>query len=314
VSCEALKHMAAGDVQRQVTVAAWGPAFGYPHLTVFDGEQFADQGAEVPYETRSKVVVDAAPITRLGEVIDRAAAQFGVRSRDQRAISEQVPCVAFFREGDQAGMDGGSDRWQYAIRTADSEGSPSWTVRWSEITLEELVAARAEGLIDGDPLRPYFWPVIPQGTLADVASSIYATWALWEHYLSARETVGVARHVLERIRGGRRAVDDDREAWSEWLKRPQVLMPYLESIPRTTSQIATDTGISAAQLPELLLGIGYSLGEDGRWRFGDDPAAGLLRTGVLDIKRTGHGPEDIAEAASRVRALVEEAEQHEPPD
>jgi hypothetical protein len=297
----------------QVVVAAWGPAFGYPATPVFDGEQFSDQGAVLSYEARAKVVIDATLSTSLGEVIDDAAKQFGVLSRDERTVSEQVPCVAFFQEGDQAGMAGGPERWHYAVRTVDSMGSPSWAVRWSEMHLEELVTARSAGLIDGDPLRPYFWPVIPQGALADVASSIFATWAMWEHYLSARETVDIARRVLERIRGGMGAVDDDREAWARWLRRPQILMPYLDSTPRTTRQIAADTGISESQLPGLLFGMGYVIGQDGRWRPGDDPAAGVLREGVIDIKKLGHGPEDIAEAANRVRSLVEQAEQTQPP-
>jgi hypothetical protein len=136
---------------------------------------------------------------------------------------------------------------------------------------------------------------------------------MWEHYLSARETVGIARRVLERVRDGKRAVDDDREAWARWLKRPQILMPYLDTTPRTTRQIAADTEISESQLPGLLVGMGYAIGQDGRWRPSDDPAASVLRAGLIDIKKLGHGPDDLAEAANRVRSLVERAEQTQPP-
>lgn len=97
----------------------------------------------------------------LGELIDQAATEFGVFSRTERAISEQVPCVAFFQGGDQGGMAGGPARWNRAIRTVGADRSPPWPVRWSEIRLEELVDTSAAGLIDGDPLRPCFWPVIP---------------------------------------------------------------------------------------------------------------------------------------------------------
>jgi hypothetical protein len=295
----------------QVMVAAWGPAFGYPRMPVFDGEQFANQGPELEYNERAKVVVEATPSTTLGEIIDQAAMQFGVLSQNERTVSEQVPCVAFFQKGDQAGTEFTSDRWCRAIRTIDPLGSPSWTVRWSEISLKELVATSSAGLLDGDPLRPYFWPVIPQGNLAEVAVSIWMMWVFWEHYLSARETVGIAKRILERIRCGKTAVEENHEAWRRWLRRPQVLMPYLDSAPRTTTEIATDTGISESQLEGILWGMGYVLGQDERWRLGEDPPSKVLQAGVMDIKKTGHGPEDMDEGVHRIESLVEAAKRED---
>src|SRR4051794_6648024 len=98
----------------RVTVAAWGPSLGYPHFSVFEGEQFADQGPELGYEARARVEILAASTATLGNVIDEAAERFGVRSRSLATVAQQVACVAFFCEGDDSGMDGRPDRWWHA--------------------------------------------------------------------------------------------------------------------------------------------------------------------------------------------------------
>jgi hypothetical protein len=143
--------VAAHKEEVQVVVSAWGPAFGYPKTPVFDGEQFADQGPTVPHEKRAKIVIYATPCIELGAIIDQAATEFGVRSLDDRSVSAQVPCFAFFRDGDENGMAGGPDRWNSVIRTVDRDGSPSWALRWSEVQLGELLTASAAGTLDGDP-------------------------------------------------------------------------------------------------------------------------------------------------------------------
>lgn len=296
----------------QVKVAAWGPAFGYPEVPVFDGEQFADQGPGVPYKQRARVRIAASPGVTLGQVIDEAAACFGVRSQGARSISEQVHCVAFYRDGDEAGMEYDYDRWHAAVRTVDTAGEPSWAVRWSVITLEELIAASDAGLVVGDPLRPYFWPVIPQGDAVDVVTR-YGHCGITGRTSSrisrpqrrrpawdARQRV--TRFVLFAEPGtrplrittrGRPPCSDQTSSWPLW-----------GQTPRTTSEIAARTGLSTAQVTDGLPGLGYVLGPDGRWHPAAHGVAAMLRQGMLDIKRAGRGP-DLEEAAERVRTLTE---------
>lgn len=290
----------------EVIVAAWGPAFGYPDLHVFDGEQFADQGPDVPYEQRAKVSVQASDGTTLGEVIDRAAEHFDVHIEpDDIPMSRRVPCIAFFRPSDGSS---GTTEQIGAIRTVDPEGGPSWAVRWSEIRLDELVATSEAGLLEGgEPLRPYFWPVIPQGLFGDLAGSLTWMWMYWEQVLAALETVSLVRTLIERIKAGQ-SVAREGSRWSDALRRPQDLMPYLDRDARTTAEVASYTGFSDKEVKGALWAMGYALGEDGRWRPGADRAAAVLQAGLLDIKRLGRGPLDLEEAAARVRELVEASE------
>jgi hypothetical protein len=264
----------------------------------------------VPYNARAKAVVSVSGQASLGEVIDRAAEIFGVLSRTDRSISSQVPCIAFFKDEDELGMAGDAGRWHGALRSVDGAGEPSWAVRWSEMHIGELAAVSKAGLLDGDPLRPYFWPVIPQGTVTELAGSLLAMWAIWEHVLAGIETSEAARRLVDRIRRSKNSVELDEGNWRAWLARPQILIPYLDETPRKTAEIVADTGIPGAQLEGALLGMGYTMQSDGRWRPGTDPAARALRVGLLEIKRCGHGPEDIAAAAERVQELVEK----KPPD
>lgn len=301
--------------QFEVCVAAWGPAFGAPEMPFFIGEQFVDQGEDVSYVDRSKIVVPTESGTALGTVIDEAARRFGVESPSGSKVSELVHWVAFFRVGDEGGMPYDYDRWHAAIRTVDGSGQPSWVVPWSAITIGELVATNDAGFLDGDPLRPYFWPVIPQGELLDVLQALWGLWSQWEdavvpHIDAAAVTIGpiaAAAELARRIRAAKRAATDHHEALARVLARPQELLTYLDSAPRTTKDVAAHTELPEAAAAKVLAGIGYVPGTDGRWRSGADDPAALLRQGLLDIRERGRGP-TVEEAAETVRAVFEAEE------
>jgi hypothetical protein len=304
-----------GPREVEMQVAAWGPAFGYPELPVFDGEQFADQGPELPYEQRTKVNLIVAGDTSLGIVIDEAARRFGVRSQTERQISEQVHCVAWFREADEAGTDYDFDRWSAVVRTVDKAGEPSWALRWPHVTIDELLASHDAGLLDGDPLRPYFWPVIPQADIEDLVQALWTTWLRWEdilpHVLAAGATLGAAgatvRSALRVTRRARDASSSDIESWGIALQRPHEFFAFLDETPRTSADVAAVYPLSANQVEGGLPGLGYVLGPDGRWRRATDGVAGALGQAVVDIERRGRGP-TTEEAAERVCALVESSE------
>lgn len=303
----------------ELQVAAWGPAFGYPELSVFDGEQFADQGPEVPYEQRAKVNVTVGGDTRLGSVIDEAAERFGVWSKSEQRISEQVHCVAWFREEDTSGMEYDFARWSAVVRTVDAAGAASWALRWPHVTIDELLASHEVGLLDGDPLRPYFWPVIPQGDLEDLVQALWTTWLRWEeilpHVLAAGATLGAAgatvQTALRVIRRARDSSSSDTDAWAGALQRPQEFFAFLDEAPRTSAEVVAAYPLTANQVDGGLPGLGYVRGPDQRWRSGTAGLAGALKQAVVDIERRGRGP-STAEAAERIRALVQSGETDPP--
>jgi hypothetical protein len=279
-----------------------GPAFGHNlPQRVFEGDQFLDQPAELPWEDRKRIAFTVPLTATLGTLIDQAADEWGVRRGDQQ-ISVAVPMIYFYGDGKQHGF----------IRTVESDGQPGWALRWSDIQIAELIASADAGLLEGDPRRPIFWPVIPQAVFADLAGALLYMWTMWEHYLAARETTGLARVVIERLRRGRAAGGAGSAqpslAWHEAFRRVNDLMSFLDEA-RTTDEVATRMGTSLAEAEGTLLALGFTRHDDGRWRAGGDVAAEIVHEGLLDLKRDGPASSVHDDAGPRSEARIREAEE-----
>jgi hypothetical protein len=286
-----------------IEVGALGPAFGHdlPEHRPFEGDQFLDQPRELAWEARKKAGISASLTASLGEVIDEAAAQLGVRI-NPGPMSSRVPCIAFDGGGPYAGF----------IRIVESDGQAGWALRWSDIQIGELIASAEAGFVAGDPRRPLFWPVIPQAVFTDVAGAFLYMWAMWEHYLAARETGEIVRSIIQRLRRGRAAgagaIPGGRNAaWHDALRRVNELMTFLEE-PRTTEEVAAYMKVSHAEAEGTMLAFGFIEQQGGTWRQGGDPASEILREAVLELKR--EGPESLApdEPGPRHDARIREAE------
>jgi hypothetical protein len=266
---------------------------------VFDGDQFLDQPLELPWEDRKRVSISADVATPLGHVIDQAAEQLGVRIQPG-PISRRVPCIAFYR----------GQQYSY-LRTVDGDGEAGWALRWDDIRLGELIASADAGLLEGEHRRPMFWPVVPQGIFTDVAGAFLYMWAMWEHYLAARETSDIVRSMLDRLRRGRTAGNarpgELNEAWVNAFRRVNDIMAFLDE-PRTTDEVAEQTGMSTTQAEGTLLALGFTECEDGTWRPGGDPPAEILRQGVLDLRRETPASPASDEAGPRSEERIREAE------
>ncbi|MFI4984665.1 MAG: hypothetical protein ACHQAV_01600 [Solirubrobacterales bacterium] len=141
-----------------------------------------------------------------------------------------------------------------------------------------------------------FWPVIPQAVFTDVAGAFLYMWAMWEHYLAARETGEIVRSIIQRLRRGRAAGAGAspggwNAAWHDALRRVNDLMTFLDE-PRTTEEVAAYMKVSHAEAEGTMLAFGFIEHQDGTWRQGGDPASEILREGVLELKR--EGPESLA--------------------
>jgi len=285
----------------QIEVGALGPAFmHYADPPVFEGDQFVDQPGGLPWEDRKKVVVSADLSTRLGDVIDQAAEQLGVWI-PEGPMSRRVPCIALYA-GKQYGF----------IRTTDRDAGPGWQLRWSEVQVGELIASAEAGLIDGDPGRLLLWPVIPQAVFTDIGGALLVMWTMWEHYLAARETTGIIRSMIARLRRGRDATRGANpaqwsQAWHEAFRRVNDLMAFLDE-PRTTEEISAYMGVTQEQAEGTLLALGFTAGDDGAWRPGGDPAAEILHAGLLDLKRDGLESPAPDDAGPRSEPRIREAE------
>jgi hypothetical protein len=285
----------------QVEVGALGPAFGHNlQQPVFDGDQFLDQPFERSWENRKRILIAADVETSLGDVIDEAAEELGVRIQPG-PMSRRVPCITFY----------GGEQYSY-LRTVDAYGQPGWALRWDDIRLGELIASADAGLVEGDPLRPLFWPVIPQGVFTDVGGAFLFMWAMWEHYLAARETSDIVRSMLRRLRRGRDAGSappgELNEAWANTFRRVNDFMAFLDQ-PRTIEEVSEQTGMSPTDAEGTLLALGFTEGGNTTWTPGGDPTAEILFRAVVDLKREtpASGAPDEADPRSDERIRAAEA-------
>jgi hypothetical protein len=275
-------------------------------MPVFDGPGLEAQGPNTPYDARLKAEIETDDATTLGEIIDAAAMRFGISSPQGR-VSERLTGVVFFVPSDAERFQRRDEPWPKTIRTVTPQGTPSWVVRWCDVRFGELLAASDAGMVEGDPYRPYLWPVIPQGNAGQTfLDALWSLWLNWEHLLAAYGTYELARPILDRIKRARAATRARGWSSQKALERPQDLMPLLDASPRS-DEIEGALGIPITQAAPWLEGLGYVCGDDERWRAGCDGAASALHQTVLAIEGRGRAPSveemkvilDIGEDAGR---------------
>jgi hypothetical protein len=278
-----------GPDQVTVTVAAFGPSFSH-ELGLFTGPSLADQGPDVAYADRLKAVLDVEADETLGSVIDRAAAEFGVAPGNEFGgvrMSEVITGVVFYRPEDEHGLQR-PEPWPDSIRVLDDTGAPSWAVPWRFVRYRELLAASEAGLVNGDPRRPYLWPVIPQGEPTVIGILLLAAlWSLKQVLTGALEELGAntLRAALKRINDVNELVETSTE-WQERLARPDQFVTYLRQQPRTTEEAAELLHCSPQDAESVLWGMGFGYdAKSGTWIWQLDQPAALIAT-QLERART----------------------------
>lgn len=290
-----------------MTVAVHGPNVGYPELPDFDGPGFEDQGPDVPYAARVKVEVEVTEVTPLGEIINTAAARLGITNRHGGRVCDALTGVVFYEPEDEVSFKWREQPWPRVIRLVDESGLPSWSVLWTEVRFGELLAASDAELVVGDPRRPYFWPVRPQGDgLQTFLVSLAFLWSAWEHVLAVYGTLDLARRIRNRIKRADEAVNENWEVpWERRLARPHDFFSYVADSPRTAKEIASLLGCPVEQAEAVLWGMGLSCNKDGFWTVAGDESASLITESIEMIRQSGRAPEQsaIAELFRELQAL-----------
>jgi hypothetical protein len=253
-------------------------------------------------------------------VIDRTADHFGVTftSAPGVPLSEVITGVVFYLPQDESALER-PQPWPDSIRLVDGVGKPSWAVPWHVVRYDELMAASDAGLIEGDPLRPYFWPVIPQGDAVGVLLDPTLLWLLQRNYAfilehAAGGAIGTAaglvvKEAWERLKRSHDVRHPEPNEfggapelprWSERLARPDDFLPILVKREPTTEEAADILGCPLPEAEAVMWGLGFALDpSDGRWRNGGDEAAALIATDLESAQRTGALPPDLAKEALR---------------
>jgi hypothetical protein len=308
-----------------VTVAVFGPSFDYGS-GIWTGPAFEDQGPEVPYADRLKLELSVDESDTLASVIDRTGDHFGVTFTPAPAgtrLSEIIGGVVFYRPEDENGLER-PQPWPTSIRLLDGSGAPSWAVPWRVARYDELLSAAEHGVLDGDPLRPYFWPAFPQGDVLGVLLDP-TLWRLLRNYQFIVDHIAggaiagaagwVVKDALDRLKRSHKARHEEPNEWgaeppiprwSERLARPDDFLPLLTKEPSTTGEAAAILGCPEGEAEAVLWGLGFALNEaDGRWLLGTDEPAALIANDLETARSTGAMPPDLETEALQAQLRSE---------
>ena len=256
---------------RRLTIALAGdPAQPHPGLEF-------PRDFDLSYSDRPQIELEVQDDELVGDVLLRAADQFGVEKPEWGGVLDIITWIAF---DDPARS---RLKVQSELALLDPDGRVRWTHYWKAEPVREIQRAGAAGLINGDPER---WvlcvqPGIGNGLLADFPTLLELWDLLWntgaEELLKAYALAELARAAIRRAR---RAPETVRSKYEEWRRnggRPDNLREFLGDHAWDLNHLATVLGCTAEQAEALLLGFGHLRGDDGLWRPGEDPESKFLQ-------------------------------------
>ena len=251
--------------------------YGFMFPTVIEGPQWATYpigSSDTPSEPRGHVIeLETEDSDRLGDVLDRAAASFGIRLSPQAreihpdaSLSDMIDGVGFRMPGDDA------EEWLSKLRFArrlpvlDADGGLR-VVAFRDAEVGALRRAAAADLIDGDVNHPYLRPTVPGGAVGWIASE-------WEHialaYLIIKEVIdgvsrgqtvyGVVRQgvtFLQTLLGAPRTVESAAEGMTDRGIRPNELENILDRREWTLPEVSQLLGMTESEASQFLAVLGY---------------------------------------------------------
>jgi hypothetical protein len=269
-----------------------------------------------PWNDLPRSIVEIDPSRSLRDAMRRACDELGVRltadvleADAQYHQEEGLPpasshaadklvYVDFWRPGDDDVVDASVDpptlgrhtrRLAIAVIVRDSSGRAVWRKPGLDASLAELVDAATVGLIDGDPLRPYLHPSIPQGdigafsewlTFANALKVIGGAYLVVSVASAVEGTVALVQRVRKRgtqVVDASQAIEANVAIWTERGAAPADLLHMLARRARTTDEIAALLGCSSREAEALLWGLGFHhLSAERVWVYAGDPVAKLL--------------------------------------
>lgn len=238
--------------------------------------------------------------------------------------ADSLVYVDFWRPGDDDVMDGSTEppilgrharRPTIDVAVRDTEGRAVWRRPGLDASLAELMDAAHVGLVEGDPLRPYLHPTIPQGdvgslsewlTFANALKAIGATYLAMNAASAAEGTIALLQRVRRRgqqAQDAANAVEANATAWTDRGAAPGDLLQMLARRPRTTDEVAGLLGCDSAEAEAILWGLGFEYAADrALWRHAGDPISKLLAD---DIDLSFFGTAGVHDPDTLFRVVLE---------
>jgi hypothetical protein len=269
-------------------LADWLPKFDPP---------VGGNGFTTPYAERLKLILTVEPSETLASVYQRAIDQLQPRvSNDSLSRPDDLLDIIYWVWFYEADDDDGVGERPYErpedLILVDEDGRARWNLPMSQLQYGDIVRSGQQGLIRGDPLRPYLPLIQPQGggELQVGWEAAQLAWQILEQLLVARGAVGLGREARDRLLGrlrGRHVTARHSDEWAarggdpQNMKRTIDRKPWRPSDLRIIMNLPTD-----ADAEELLALFGHTPNSSGQYEISEDAEARLLRLAEDDVFET----------------------------
>lgn len=237
-----------------------------------------------PWSERRRVALTVEDDETLGEIFDRAVAEFGVYEADWSTYDGKRDhgTRRFIALRDDASPIKLVDRLSGSLTVVDQQGRAVWNKRHQDVTYLELRRAAEAGSVPGDPREVYVCV-----RLDAAGGGLYHQWQLllqaWDvamYTATTVATVGGAYKVIAAVRrrlAGREVVKSKTQ---EWLKRnghADSLRYMLRGEPWAARDLAALLGCTSSEAEDVLALYGYerSATEDTWVYVAGNPTLGL---------------------------------------
>jgi hypothetical protein len=302
-----------------VTIAAladWLPKFEPP---------FGDNGFDKPYADRLKLRLQVDATETLASVYRRALEHWQPQiSPDSQAhpsdLMEVVYWAFFYLPEDEPGL---HDRYEFAtdLILVSANGHAKWNLGADAIPYEWLVRASDEGLLRGDPLRPYLPMLLPQGGggFQIAWETLQTSWKVLEGLLvayGAYKLGDAARdRLLDRLRR-RHSIGTHSPGWVERGGSAQNVSRTLERKPWAPEDLRMIMNVPNVEVAQDLLALfGFDPGGDGQYVLSESDEARILRLAEDDVFNIFVGGATAEDLRPRLERLLETGDMppYEPP-
>jgi hypothetical protein len=286
-------------------LADWLPKFDPP---------FGDNGFGKPYRDRLKLQLTVDGTETLTSVYQRAIEHWQPQvSADSSAHPENLMQVMywawFYLPEDELGF---HDRYESPTELIliNEEGRAQWNLRADEIPYGHLVRAGEQGLLRGDPLRPYLPMLLPQGGGGFQAGweTLLTTWKILEELLVARGVYSLGSEAQHRLLGRlrrRRVVEAHSD---EWIARGGAARNVSRTIDRkawSPDDLRIVMNVPTSQDAEDLLALfGHEPSATGDYVISESDEARILRLAEDDVFNTFISGATDAELRPRLERLL----------
>jgi hypothetical protein len=238
-------------------------------------------------------------------------------STDSQAHPENLMSViywhSFYLPEDESGL-----QLRYESSTdlilIDEDGRARWNLGVDEIPYEYLVRAGQQGLIRGDPLRPYLPMLLPQGGGGFQVGweTLLTAWKILEALLVARGTYALGNEARQRLLDRLRRRHVVEVHGDEWATRGGAARNVARTLDRKAwlpDDLRVVMNVPTNQDAEDLLALfGHEPDSTGSFTIGEADEARILRLAEDDIFRTFVDGATDAEIRPRLERLLETGE------